>query len=178
VVGPTLGADGTFVINNNLGINGAPNSDSFSFTVSGYTMAANSTVSFNYEIFPDASCTALTAGACGGNAVGGYYPNQPDIDVSVGSTQIFQAYGTVPSGGGDPQALGFASVVVAGAVNPVFTFSDWPAEIGFDNFTITPPVQGQSAVPEPASLVLLGSGLIAAASRRRRRRLPTAPPVS
>jgi len=35
-------------------------------------------VSFDYEILPDGTCARLSSSGCGGAAVGGIYPNQPE----------------------------------------------------------------------------------------------------
>ena len=46
-------------------------------------------------------------------------------------------------------------------------FVDWPAAIGIDNLTINTP---DAHMPEPASLVLFGTGLLAVGSVARRRK--------
>jgi len=140
-------------------------------------------VSFDYEIFPDGTCTALTSLGCGGAAVGGIYPNQPDFTFSTELGQVFHSYGATPltTNNDSPTSLseltpqkapvntGLLVANVAGS--NVLTFADWPATIGIDNLTInwhTPPV-GTAAVPEPASLTLLGGGLLAALRARRKK---------
>src|SRR5262249_7012482 len=41
---------------------------------SGFTGLGMTVNSFDYEIFPDGTCTALSSGSCGGTKVGGVYP--------------------------------------------------------------------------------------------------------
>jgi len=144
-------------------------------------------VSFDYEIFPDGTCTAMTAAACGGAAVGGYYPNQPDFNFSTNLGSVFQTYGTAPVAPNDhSDASGLGGIELAPQMAPVntgllvanvagssqLTFADWPATIGIDNLVINwhTQVTGQSAVPEPASLTLFGTGMLAAWRARRKKR--------
>jgi PEP-CTERM motif len=141
-------------------------------------------VSFDYEIFPDGTCTSMSSAGCGGAAVGGIYPNQPDFTFSTDLGQVFHSYGTTPlSTNNDspvstteltPQLgpINTGALVANVAGGNVLNFADWPATIGIDNLVITyhtPPVGG-SAVPEPASLLLLGTGLLGVSARARRRR--------
>ena len=140
-------------------------------------------VSFDYEIFPDASCQVLSAAGCGGNPVGGYYPNQPDFTFSTDLGTVFHSYGTTPVVANNdspvstseltPQLapINTGSLVFNVAGSNVLTFADWPATIGIDNLVITyhTPPGGAAAVPEPASLLLLGTGLLAIRARSRRR---------
>jgi hypothetical protein len=184
----TCGTTGCSGSNLDTWIRNASGISSFVFNFSDNVVIDS--VSFDYEIFPDASCTALTAAACGGAMLpSGYYPSQPDFKFSTDLGQVFQAVGTTPTSANNdspaslteltpqkaPINTGLLTSGVAGS--NVLTFEDWPAAIGIDNLVInyhTTPV-GTAAVPEPASLVLLSTGLLSlgAAVRRRRRERKT-----
>ncbi len=143
-------------------------------------------VSFDYEIFPDGSCTTLTSAGCGGAAVGGYYPNQPDFTFSTDLGTALHSYGTTPvSPNNHSPVSGLGSAELTPQLAPVntgllvanvagsnqLTFADWPATIGIDNLIINWHTNntGTAAVPEPASLTLLGTGLLAAWRSRRKK---------
>jgi hypothetical protein len=146
--------------------------------------------SFDFEIFPDGSCTADTYSSCGGSKDAyGHRPNTPDLEVwsgDNGTGQNFASYwGVTPSGangysvampGGEtaPQLLGSSGTIT---VDPSFhltslDFMDWPATIGFDNLKVT-----FRQVPEPTSigLVALAFGSLLLVMRRNRRRTSEAP---
>jgi len=137
---------------------------------SGFTI--NGTVSFDYEIFPDGSCTSLTFSGCGGKPnKAGIYPNQPDLTFAVNgnvNTPVFVTYGVTPgttngnakhspvSGSKAelaPQYIGTWSGTLTN-VNEL-DFVDWPATIGVDNLSYQ--------TPEPSVIelcaILLGGAL-------------------
>ena len=173
VFGPTLGtsdgaiapSDGshnhagydTFIINN------GPGSNAFTLNFgAAYTITS---IAFDWEIFPDASCSP-TCSPTGGN--------WPDIELMLdgSATSIWSALGiAVGSPAKDPQNIGVASLSFAGAHS--LTFMDWPAEIGIDNLVITghcastAPGCAQGDVPEPSSLPLAGLALAAFLVTRR-----------
>ena len=145
-------------------------------------------ISFDYEIFPDGSCTSLSKSGCGGTSSGGIYPHQPDFEFKADGSlvtafgtngvQYGVAPGTAPigsthspnSGTGHaelaPQYIGTFSGGLGGVTQ--LEFIDWPATIGIDNLQITyrrPP----PPVPEPSSILLLGSGLLASLTLLRRK---------
>jgi len=127
------------------------------------------TVTFDYEIFPDASCTSPTN--C---------PSKPDFSFWAGNggttSQIFHDYGDFPAWGSDSpvstnersaQKIVYSYTYTASGSSSFDTiwFQDWPATIGVDNITIT--TRTPPPVPEPASILLVGSGLLAAVRRRK-----------
>lgn len=166
----TVGAPDTFIINN------GPTYNAFTFAfTNGFTIAAGSTISFDYEIFPDGSCPSLSN--CGTN-----HANLPDFIFQINGGQVGSTtFGVVPGTGGTysksplmstetaPQAMGVFTMTAASAlVNPTLTFVDWPATIGIDNLVITPPTTTTAAVPEPTTLFLVGSGVVMAYRRRKK----------
>lgn len=148
------------------------------------------TDSFDYEVFPDGSCTQLNAANCGGRANGnGIYPNQPDLDFEAGNNTngtdpLVQAfYGVTPgttngtathspnSGGTSaelaPQAIGTWTGSLTGDTE--LDFVDWPATIGIDNLVISGShINAGPNVPEPASIALLGTVVFLLAKKLRR----------
>jgi hypothetical protein len=145
-------------------------------TVQFHGIAGLTITSFDYEIFPDGTCSALTSGSCGGAPSNGIYPNQPDLEfaagnstngtVGAGGDTIQQTYyGITPGSGSDgntnnsplsnseaaPQLIGTWSGSLTGATE--LDFVDWPATIGIDNLAIS----YNTTNPEPASLILLGT---------------------
>ena len=181
----TLGTD-TFIRNTSSALG-------WSFTFSGMLIDQ---VKFDYEIFPNAECPILDKWNCGGNASGGIYPNQPDFKFSTNLGNVFTYYGLTPgtgcsgpagnpcaststksplSGPGGtekaPQLIGNTGWLNVGGATTL-TFLDWPSLIGIDNLYITfrvPPPTSTAAMPEPGTMLLLGSGLAAAYARRRRK---------
>lgn len=158
---------------------------------SGFTI--NGTASFDYEIFPDGTCTALNATNCGGAAVGGIYPNQPDLKLEAGTNSsgtdpVVTSFGTNgiqygvtpgttngnatvgPNGTiSAPQYIG--TWTTASALNGTneLDFIDWPATIGVDNLVLTGTTT-TSAVPDPSSVLLFGTVVAGIALRKKFRK--------
>ena len=119
-------------------------------------------IAFDFEIFPDNSCTSLIGNNCGGNG----NPDTPDLKVLAGSTLIATylagtptspAYVHSPNSGvtldeAAPQEIGSANLSVPGGTTEL-TFADWPAGIAIDNLVLT------TGVPEPGTMPLLGAFL-------------------
>jgi hypothetical protein len=129
------------------------------------------TFSFDYQIFPDISCTVLNSSSCGGAAVSGHYPNQPDLDfIANGSTAVNTTFWGVTPGTTDgsttaspdsshelaPQYIGTSgNFTLTGATS--ITFMDWPAAIGVDNLKLV-----TTTTPEPSGYAFMLGGLMLA----------------
>ena len=129
------------------------------------------TFSFDYQIFPDITCQVLSYSGCGGSAVGGYYPNQPDLGFSTnGSTPQSNTFWGITPGTGDgnsvkspdsshelaPQYIGTSgNFTLTGAT--VLSFQDWPAAIGVDNLKLV-----TTTTPEPRGYAFILGGLMLA----------------
>jgi hypothetical protein len=189
---PTTTYD-TFLANTNDSSSQQANQITMKF--SGFTI--NGSASFAYEIFPDGSCPVLNSANCGGAANGsGIYPNQPDFMFEAGTNSsgtdpLVTSFGTngtqygyTPSGSnafGDgtsttspngtelsPQYIGTWSGSLSN-VNEL-DFIDWPATIGVDNLSVSWSTTGSSPVPEPFSVILLGTAVAGIALRKKIRK--------
>ena len=128
------------------------------------------TFSFDYQIFPDITCTDLTSSKgkdCGG--IGN--PNLPDLGFSAnGSTPQSQTFWAIAPGTGDgnsvkspdssnelaPQYIGTSgNFTLTGAT--VLSFQDWPAAIGVDNLKLV-----TTTTPEPRGYAFILGGLMLA----------------
>jgi len=191
VKGPTLGtSDGgvahagsndTFLINDNFGVYGAT-SNSFTLSFTNFTI---SSLSFDWEIFPDATCAQ--GSYCAGHPNS---PNWPDIELYVDGSLVWSALASTPVGGGDPQAIGLSGLLSFLSGAHTLTFVDWPAEVGIDNLRISGCANSQSVprnaadsvaqnctllqTPEPSTLPLVALALGVAALGIGRTRLAQA----
>jgi hypothetical protein len=150
-------------------------SNGITMIFSGLTLTG--TISFDYEIFPDASETSEDPADFTFNAL-----NASNTVVST-----FTQLAVVPSAsdaGGDGTAvhspnsgassnetnaqwIGTYSTTVSGVTQ--LQFLDWPATIGVDDLSFSNSTNSNlSANPEPASLVLLGTGLLGLGARLRK----------
>lgn len=156
--GGCTGNTDTFIRNDSFG---SPAYNAWSFTFSGWVTITS--VSFDYEIFPDAG-------------------GAPDFTFSTNLGTVWNKAGLTPGTGGasspntvsfnstaelNKQLIGTGTWTTPGVGVNKLIFTDWPATIGIDNLTVN---YTASAVPEPTSMLLLGSGLVAAYARRKRRK--------
>jgi hypothetical protein len=166
--GSFIGTGGDFVV-------GGANQITMTFSGPDFTGSnALKNIAFDFEIFPDDSCTSLNSANCGGSG----NPNQPDLKVSAGSALIATYLAGTPTLPGyvhspdsgvfsnetAPQEIGSANLSIPAGTTEL-TFADWPAAIGIDNLVLTtgrctPGTSGCSTdtpVPEPGTMPLLGT---------------------
>lgn len=170
---------GTFIMNDT-----GHSANDILMTFSGFTI---SSISFDLEIFPDGSCTALKPASCGGTG----NPNQPDLTLFANGSEVGQWLGLTPGKPGSsngvaasiyadspamhggetaPQLLGSSGLITLPANTTTLDFQDWPATIAINNLVVdfTPPDSSSGSAPEPGTLALLGSALFGLGWVRRR----------
>lgn len=127
-------------------------------------------ITFDYEIFPNAQCP--TPSNC---------PTVPDFGFWADGVRLLYTTASAPVAPNNKSPLkptGGELAPQLGPKNVSFTFAggvtalrfvDWPVVIGIDNLK----VNTSTPVPEPGTMLLLGSGLAAAYARRRQKRQQT-----
>lgn len=160
----------TFIINDDFGIYGSA-VDRFSLSFTNFYVYS---ISFDWEIFPDASCPA--GSSCASHPLTN--ANYPDIELLADGISVWSTLASTPvSGHLDPQALGTRTTFSLNGATTL-TFVDWPAEVGIDNLvvdgcTIKSPDCVRLQTPEPGMLFLLGACALAAMGVARRERVET-----
>ena len=144
-------------------------------------------VAFDYEIFPNGSCTQQGSGTGGCQPTNSSWPDftfETFTPGDVSDTVQFRTLGVVPGQGGTyphspnsgavnnelaPQYVGVSGVWFFEDGVTKLEFIDWPVKIGIDNLQISDdecdvpgrcnPPPPPPVIPEPSSFLLLGSGL-------------------
>jgi len=177
----TTGAADTFIANtsDSGGTNNGGSGTTTQITIQFKNVTGLTINSFDYEIFPNITCTALNNVNCGGAG----NPNQPDLkfeagDNTNGTDTVVQTYVGVTPGTTNgnaikspdssdqtaPQLIGQWTGSLTGDTE--LDFVDWPATIGIDNLTIS--YGTTTAVPEPAGIALFGTLVVLLTKKLRR----------
>jgi hypothetical protein len=175
----TPGTYDTFIANTNDGSGQVSNQITLQFAgFAGKTLTINS---FDYEIFPCGVGSSGCTSPPGFTFEAGASTNGVDTPVAsfgTGGTQL----GVTPSSsnaGGDgtstksssgtdtnQQYIGTWTAGITRTGNAELDFIDWPATIGIDNLNVS--WSTSSPVPEPASIVLLGTLVVLLTKKLRK----------
>jgi hypothetical protein len=153
----------TFIANTNDSSSQISNMIDIKFT-GGYYVEGP--ISFDYEIFPDGTANQppdFTFKALNGSAVVSSFVT---LGVTPGTTDGTARHS--PNSGSSHNELNQQLIGTwSGTLDDVteLQFIDWPATVAIDNLTVS----GTAPVPEPTSIVLLGTGLVAVCRKFRSR---------
>lgn len=163
----------SFLINDHFHIGNEAQFDRIIMSFSGFNITS---ISFDFEIFPDGGCPSLTS--CPGGL--------PDFYLNAGSSASHPMVagshmtGVAPGANGTyklspnhssidnpelaPQLIGTYSHSFGGSSVSYLEFVDWPATIGIDNLVITGyNPNTPTPTPEPSAIILLATSLVGAA---------------
>jgi len=134
-------------------------------------------VSFDYEIFPNANCTVSNCADVPDftfKANGVTYASA--LAKNVTALPFTHSVNSTASANETAMQLGpkFTGIITFTNGVTALQFIDWPVTIGIDNLK----VNTNAPVPEPATMLLLGSGLAAAYAKKRRDQRKTSTSVA
>jgi hypothetical protein len=163
--GSINGTNDTFISNTNDSSTSISSEFDITFT-GGYSLSG--TVGFDFEIFPDGGPETppdFTFNALSGATT---VATHAQVGVLPGTTDGSATHSPVSGSAADTDLQYIGTWTTAPLTNVTeLEFIDWPATIGIDNLSFSNDlVRTTAAVPEPASLFLLGTGLLAVSRKR------------
>jgi hypothetical protein len=163
----------TFIANTNDQSSQISNQIKITF-IGGYQV--NGPIGFDYEIFPDGTANQppdfIFKALSGASVVGTW----TTLGVTPGTTDGTATHSPNSGSGHAESNQQYIGTWSSGPLSNVteLQFIDWPATVAIDNLTLpgtgSGSGSGQTLVPEPTSLLLLGSGLAMSAYRKRRKK--------